>query len=717
MPLRNPNVEFALALDDVCSGAVALQPPKRVSVAEGAAANLFIARPGGASGAWSASETPYMVEPMNTLGSRHYDATIFVGPSQSGKTVGLGEGWMAHAVCNDPGDMLIVQMNREKAREYSKQRIDRALNNSPSLRAMMSSNKQDDNTHDKKFRHGMWLRIGWPTVGNLSSSSYRYVFVTDLDRMDDDISGEGDVFGLASARTRTFLSRGMVCAESSPGREISDPHWRSETRHEAPPVSGILGIYNRSDRRRWYWKCPDCASWFEAAPGLSLFNVPDVATMIESIRQLDVEDLVNQYNRVICPASGCIIRPSQKMGMNRDGIWLRDGHLVTPDNVIEGTPRMSRIAGFWMGGVAVAYQTWAQLLRKHFQAVLDYGMTGSEESLKTTTNTDQGMPYMSQLLVTAAKQLVSPENRKEATLHQHVVPEWTRFVTAAVDIQGGQRASFVVQVTAWGPHFENATVDRYTISLSRRKGIGEEFAPLDPASYDEDWDLLTDKLLRCTYRTPFEDVEIKIRMTAVDTGGEDGVTDKAYSWYRRVRAAGLADRVMLVKGAPAKGAPIVRLSMLGARHSNESGDIPLHLLNSDLLKDAVSNGLKRQVPGPGYFHFGTWLGQAFFDELSAEVRNEDGKWMQVRKRNEAFDLCAYNRAAALKLGADKIKDWRGVLPTWARPLRENGETMTSDERREMKAAHVPVNEHVEPVQPTNVRTFRGRRNMKSRYLG
>lgn len=715
MPLRDPNVEFALALDDVCSGAGALEPPKRVTVAEGAK-NLIIARPGGTTGPWSAVETPYMVEPMNTLGSRHYDATIFVGPSQSGKTVGLGEGWMAHAVCNDPGDMLIVQMNREKAKEYSKQRISRALANSPKLRAQMSPSKLDDNIHDKKFRHGMILKIGWPTVGNLSSSSYRYVFVTDLDRMDDDIGGEGDVFGLASARTRTFLSRGMVCVESSPGREIVDPHWRQETPHEAPPVSGILGIYNRSDRRRLYWKCPGCGAWFEAAPGLSLFKAPEVSMLIDSIRQLDVEELVQQYNRVICPVNGCLIRPSQKMGMNRDGVWLRDGLSITPDNVMAGTARTSRIAGFWMGGVAVAYQTWAQMLRKHFQAVLDYGLTGDEESLKTSANTDQGMPYMNQLLSTAAKQLISPENRKEADLLQHVVPEWTRFVTAAVDIQGGQRASFVVQVHAHGPHFEQVVVDRYTISKSKRPGIGEEFAPLDPASYDEDWDVLTDALLRCTYRTPVEDVEIKIRMTAVDTGGEAGVTDKAYAWYRRVRAAGLADRVMLIKGAPAKGAPLVRLSMLGARHAKEQGDIPLHLLNSDLLKDAVSNGLKRQVQGPGFYHFGSWLGQAFFDELSAEVRNEDGQWMQVRTRNEAFDLCAYNRAAALKLGADKIRDWRGILPGWAKPLRENSEIMSSDQRREMKAAHA-VTEHTPIVAlPSNVRTFRGRRMTKSRYL-
>lgn len=712
--LRDPNVEFGLALDDICSGARALRPPKRISVSQGAAENLKIARPGGTAGYWSAAETPYMVDPIDTLGSRHYEAVIFVGPAQSGKTVGLGEGWMAHAVVNDPGDMLMVQMSREKAREYAKQRIDRAILHSPNLRKELGG-KQDDNTHDKRFKHGMWLRIAWPTVGNLSSTSYRYVFITDYDRIDDDIGGEGDAFGLASARTRTFLSRGMVCAESSPGREITDPQWRQETPHEAPPVGGILGIYNRSDRRRWYWKCPSCGSWFEAAPGLSLFNVPDTSSIVESIRGQDIEELVNEYNRVICPANGCLVRPSQKGQMNKHGIWLRDGHQVTDDNVIVGKPRTSRIAGFWLGGVAVAYQTWQQLLRKHFQAVLDYSLTGNEESLKTTANTDQGQPYLSQRLLEAAKSAKPPEDRTDDKLERFIVPEWTRFVTAAVDVQGGQNASFVVQVHAHGPHFEQALINRFTIKQSKRPGIGEEFAPLDPAAYEEDWDVLTDQVVRATYRTPQEGIEIRCRLTAVDTGGEEGVTEKSYAWYRRIRQLNLAHRVMLVKGAPSKGAPLVRETLVGARSGKEKGDIPVYLLNTDLLKDAVSNSLKRQTPGPSYYHFPKWLSQAFFDELASEVRNEDGTWTQVKRRNEAFDLCVYNRACALKLGADRIRDWIGDLPAWAKPLRENGELVTREQRREEKIERpVIIERRVDDRQQT---VWRGRRIARSTYLG
>ena len=160
--------------------------------------------------------------------------------------MGLLDGWLAHCVTSDPGDMLIVQMSQEKAREFSKTRVDRAIRNSPRLSDLMSTRGHDDNTHDKLFRHGMWLKIGWPSASQLSSSDYRYVALTDYDRMPDNIDGEGSAYQLGLKRTTTFLSRGMCMVESSPGRDMADPHWRPATAHEAPPVTGIVGIYNQA---------------------------------------------------------------------------------------------------------------------------------------------------------------------------------------------------------------------------------------------------------------------------------------------------------------------------------------------------------------------------------------------------------------------------------------------------------------------------------------
>lgn len=698
------STHFARALGDINDSYLALKPPHKVTVAEGAARSLKIKRPGQAPMNWSAKRTPYMIEPMNCLANRRIREVVFVGPAQSGKTVGLGEGWLAHVVVNDPGDMLMVQMTEGKAREYSRQRIDRMLEHSPDLAALMSINKRDDNTHDKGFRHGMALKIAWPTTTNLSSSSYRYVFLTDYDRMPMDLDGEGDPFTLARARPRTYLSRGKVCVESSPGYRMLDSRWRPSTPHEGPPTAGIVGLYNSGDRRRWYWKCPDCHEAFEAAPGLSLFNLPKNSDLLDEVRTSDLAALAKHHARVVCPHCGSMIEFRWRNMLNDGGRWLRDHQRWVGDEII-GEGSASTLASFWLGGVAAAYNDWESMLLKHLQGLHIYAMTGSEVELQAAVNTDQALPYTPQYVVESSANTSAPEDRKEAELERFVCPEWTRCVVASVDVQGGTNARFVVQVHAVGPHMEQALIDRKEIKLSKRPGMGGEFAPIDPARYPEDWNVLTDQVVRATYRTVLADREIRVRMTVVDSGGEAGATAMAYAWFRRLRKMGLHNRVRLYKGASSPNAPMVRETMQGARNPGEDGDIPVMICNPGLLSDAVDAGLKRGGPGPNYIHFPEWLPQAFFDELSAEQRDAKGKWTQVRKRNEAFDCCRMIRVGMLVLGLDKLQ-WTTV-PDWLKPLAENSETLTTAERREMQA-RIAEQAVVTDDRPVATRTLRSR---------
>lgn len=701
--------EYFKAESDVLSGISVFKPPARLSVVDGVARSVIIKQTGGASMPWNVAETPYMAEPMNMLASRHHEAVCFVGPARTGKTQGLITGWMAHNAINDPGDMLIIQMSQDKAREFSKTDIDRCIRNSPDLYALRSPSANDDNTFDKMFRHGMWLRIAWPTIGNLSGATYRYVAFTDYDRHPDDIGGEGAGFPLGLKRTTTFLSRGMCLVESSPGRDQTDPNWKAATPHEAPPTGGILGIYNRSDRRRLYWKCMDCREWFEASPGLGLFGLPQDEELLEMVRERDIEAMAREYNRIICPHCGSIHIPKQKTELNAKARWLVDGTQITVDDEVVGTPVTSTIAGFWMGGVAAAYQPWRSIVSRYLQGLRDYALNGEELTLQTTVNTDQAMPYMSRHLLEAAKNSSSPADRKDGQLKRYTVPDEARFLLAGVDVQGGTNARFIVQVHAVGPRNEQWLVDRYSILLSAREGMGEQFAPIDPARYAEDWDQLTEKVLRCTYKTSVEGRELKIKAVAVDTGGEDGVTERAYAWFRRLRKepGAIHRKVRLVKGVATKMQTLLRETQWGAKK-----DVPGYLLDTDRLKDAVSTNLRRPTPGPGFIHWPSWLPNAFFDELQAEVRQPNGTWKQIRSRNEAFDLSCYIYALYVLLGCDKWRDWDSV-PTWAKPLDEgNADVITADDRREMKE-----NVRVEPEAP-KLREVKAveRKIVRSNYL-
>ena len=713
--------DFGKAIQDVYSPHAAFRPPKRVSVSQGAAASLIVKQTGGTTAPWSATETPYMCEPIDTLASRRHEAVAFVGPARCGKTEGLITGWMAHAVVNDPGDMAVIHMSQEKAREFSKTTVDRALRHSPDLAALVSRNANADNTFDKSFRHGMWLKIGWPTVSNLSGSTYRYVAFTDYDRMPDDVGGEGAPFPLGLKRTQTFLSRGMCLVESSPGRDVEDPNWKPSTAHEAPPVRGVVGIYNTSDRRRWYWKCHDCREWFEAAPGVGLFNLPPDDELLEVVRGANLDHLAEHYAKIVCPHCGSLHGADQKKALNANGRWLRDGQALTADDELVGEGMTSSIAGFWLGGVAAAFQPWRSILVRHLQGLRHYALSGSEEALKNAINVDQGMPYLSRHLMDAQSGRTSPQERSEKGMQRYVVPKETRCVHVAVDVQGGVNSRFVVQVHAIGPHLEQWLVDRFEIKVSKRPGMGGDFAPIDPAGYLEDWSLLTEKLLQSTWRTPDENREIKARMVVVDSGGEDGVTANAYAWYRSVRKAGMAGRVRLYKGASSPTAPIIKETMVGSK--TRKGDIPLLICNTNLLADMVAVGLRRATPGPGFYHFpapkhptlnpDSWVNQSFFDEIDAEVRDKNGTWRQVRKRNESADLMRMVMAGALSLSLDKIKDWN-VVPPWLAPLDRNSEIVAREDRRaaqENSVIAVTPAEEVRVVRPVR----RPRRSAVAQY--
>ena len=705
--------DSTLALSDVCSGFEALRPPNRMRVSEGAAANLVIRQPGAAGGPWSPSETPYMVEPMDMLASRQHEAVIFVGPARTGKSAGLLLGWMAHNVVNDPGDMLFVHLNKDKAREFSKTDVDRAIRHSPAIAGMRSPRAIDSNTFDTMFRHGMWTRIAWPTVSNVSGSTYRYVAITDIDRIEnaENVDGEGPLFDLAKKRTTTFMSRGMTLVESSPGYPITDPSHVPATPHEAPPTGGILSLYNRSDRNRQHWQCPDCSEFFQAAPGLALFSLmPSDQVLLEEVRTMNIGSFARHHAKVVCPHCASVIEPSLKTELNRTGIWLPDGVRITAEREIIGTPLQSTIKGYWLGGVAAAYQSWSSIVEQYLYGLREYALTGSEEKLKATTNTDQGAPYMPRHLADAKGSNKSPRERAERDSPRYLAPAGTRLLTASVDVQGGQNARFEVQVVATGANDEKWLVDRFPIKDSMREGMTGpgSFAPLDPAAYEEDWDVLTEKVLRATWRTPIDGLEMQVAAMIVDTGGEEGTTEKAYAYYRRVREQGLQKRVKLYKGGSDKKAPILRESLVGKIGRKGKDDIPLLVCNTNLLSDAVDAGLRRQTPGPGYYHFPEpkhptknpegWLPEAFFDELAAEVRNPDGTWTKIRKRNETFDLLRMDYALKLHMGVYKVLDWNNV-PAWLAPLEQNSAIVAAETRRELQE-----NEPV-PPQPTAVRVI------------
>lgn len=650
-----------------------LRAPRRMPVADAVSTYMRVPMGAGNSVPWDPDLAPYVIEPMNCLASREYDAVVFVGPARTGKTIGLIDGWIVYNVVCDPADMLVFQVSEEKAREHSKKRLDRTFRCSPEVKTLLSPRRNDNNVYDRTFRAGNYLKLGWPSVNIMSSSDYKSVALTDYDRFPEDIDGEGDAFSLASKRTTTFMSSGMTLVESSPGRDIRDTKWRRSTPHEAPPTTGILSLYNRGDRRRLYWPCPHCGEYFQ----------PEMDNMT-GYRDSSDPVLASEAAFLQCPACKGRITPGMKRALNMKCVWLRDGQTIDRKGQVSGDGRRSRIASFWMEGPAAAYQTWAQLIYKFLTAEQEYESTRSEETLKTVINTDFGRPYLPR---------ASMEQRKSELLEQRAeevpkrsVPDGVQFLTATVDVQAGRNRRFVVQITGYGSMGERWIVDRYNIRHSLRCDGNGESIQVDPASYPEDWDLLLTDVFDKTWPLATDPSKgMRLMSMAVDSGGEDGVTDNAYKFWRRCRREGLGKRIYLFKGDSVRRSKLIQRTFpdntgRSTRRAQATGDVPLYLLQTDALKDRVNNALWRDSPGPGYVHFPAWLGSWFYDELTYEERSNEGKWSKpYRGANEAYDLLVYADALAILSGYEKIK-WPSA-PEWAR--RETWIEDTQTETGEM----------------------------------
>jgi phage terminase large subunit GpA-like protein len=648
-------------------------PPERISVSDAAAKYRVVYNPPAYVGPWDNETVPYNREVMDTLESRDYSAVCFVAPAQSGKTECISN-WLAYNITCDPSDFMLVEKSQTEARNFSMMKIDRMLRHSPELGTRMLNSSSADNTFDKMFKSGTYLSIAWPTVNALSGKTIRRVALTDYDRFPVDIGGEGAAFDLARRRTNSYKRLGMTYVESSPSFDVSDHRWSPTTPHEAPPCdAGILGIYNRGDRRRWYWKCPHCADHFE--PAFSLMRWPDSNDLMECA----------ETAYMACPhcfeTNGAIIESHQKRELNLGGVWIKDGETIDKHGNRSGTARRSDIASFWVKGPATAFGQWQTLVINYLLAMQEYESTGNDRPLKTTYNTDQGEPYIPPSLRDAR----TPEDLMDRAkdFGERVVPEGVRFLVASIDVQ---KHKFVVQVHGIKPALNTVdmvVIDRFDIQKSERRDEDNERYLVNPASYPEDWDLITTQVIERAY--PLDDGsgrQMSIKLVGCDSGGRAGVTTRAYEYYRRLKQSGLAGRFYLLKGASHKSAPRVQKSFPDSdrkdRNAGARGEIPVLMLNTNILKDWVDAALGRTEPGAGYIEFADWLTLDFYKELCVETRNSKGEWENLKSlRNESWDLLEYCYALCVALRAEKI-DWDNPGFSWAREWDKNTLVMHVD---------------------------------------
>lgn len=681
-----------MTLENILSSVVSMvRPREKLTVAEWAQKYRYIDRPGFHRGFWSADKTPYLLEPMEVLTSLDYTGMVFAGPARTGKS-DMFWNWVGYSAHSDPADMILYAMTDSRAREIGKgdwrkfvasKRPDEERS---IIQNLLAPGKQ--NVMDKRFANGMEVMLRGPSLTELSGKTLPRVYEEDYDRVNvpgpgpDDIDQQGSLFLLGSKRTGTYKRYGMTVAESSPGFEVTERNWIASTPHEAPPTRGILSLYNTGDRRRWYWRCPDCEEAFE--PTFSLISFPEDGDNLERAEQAVL----------VCPHCGVPHGPERKGPMNREGRWLRDGETWNVDGTVTGKAPRSNIASFWMQGPAAGFQDWKGLVKSYLDAMDVFRSTGSMGALKKCQNTDFGVPFqppedegarLPEVLKARAEEW--GDGGRDYDSRKCTVPPWVRFLVATVDIAV---RSFVVQITGIGEYGEMTIIDAFKIRTSNRvdeNDIRKPLLPVDPAAYPEDWDMLIESVIEKTY--PLADGSgrhMPIKITFSDSGGRDGFTANAVRFWLKLRDDPIKrqhhTRFHLLKGITPKDTSggvamwtrkTAYYDAASVTSARLTGKVPYQQLNSNELKDRLNSALMREESGAPRLRFPMWLPDWAYRQLCAEERIAGKGWLQKGK-NETWDLCAYAIGACQHpdIKIDMIKwDEPERVPSWAKPWDEN----------------------------------------------
>lgn len=615
------------------------RPPKPMSLSEWLGENLVLVDGDNAGRPWSIKGAPYLAEIADCLVDEHPCNLVAIRKSQQSGASILALGWCLYIADREPANTLYAAPSIDLLRDVNSgklqplieawhRRIGREV-----IKKQVPRSGEGSSTYEKVFAGGrLWLANA-NSVTDLSSKTIKKGVKDELSKWQD-IEGADDPETLFFGRFTAFRRRRnyKILEISTPELDLGDPERLGHCR--------IDRSFRAGDQRYWHVPCPHCGEVF-----------------VHDFKQfrIDVERPGRSFYP--CPHCGSVIDDSARPAMIRAGSW----RATAPGADRHPSFHIDAFVSLMMSYEAIA-EDWLKAERK------------GEIGRKGFANLTLGKPY--EYRGDAPDHVRLMERREEGLKRGHIPPKGL-FLTAAADVQG---AGVWFEVVAWGANRESWTVEAKYLPGSTESPDGEAFAQL-VHWLEREW---PDAFGRTR----------KLDALAVDSGFRSHVV---YAWTRRQAfrinpnaGAGVVHAIKGVEGwgRPAIGAPSsVNIDLEGARISNGAKVWPVGTwpLKSALYADLGKPGRKSGLPEdpPGYCHFGEWLDENYFKQLTAEELTDETyrgrvrrKWKQLRPDNHFMDCRVYNMALAEHLGLSIMTDAqfaalardRGMPPSDAMPL-------------------------------------------------
>lgn len=565
--------------------------------------------------------TPHIVEPMDLLGPDSSTNELGVMKCTQSAFTTMLQCVIAHSIDRDPCDMMVVQPTDGALADFNSTKLNRLIEKTEVLGGrrgkilpQTSRSAAGSTTYEKKF-HGGALNLALASSpAQLRLKTIKKAFCDEVDEYEDDLEGQGDPLKLIAGRQMSFLASGTWKRAY-----VSTPTIKGASKIEA--------IYEAGDQRRWHVPCPHCGSRF-----VFEWHAP----FDPSSRGLKFNKTFPHEPYYVAPCCGSVIQAWQKFELYRAGEWRPT------------TPGPGRFPTYHFDALASPFVPW-DAIAKEFVAAGD-----DPAKLKAFWNLFLGLPY--DVTGDAPDDELLMQRREDYPAER--IPPGALLVTGAADVQ---MRGIYVEVVAWAPDQQSWTIFADYLDGATTDADGGAFAELTtlyqrewPDAYGNRW-RVDEFLIDSGYRTDVV-YEWTRRHGAWATKGVDG--------WGRVPLSTATDQDIDYRGRRMRGGAKLRLV----------GTWPLKskFYTYAALMPIVQNSALSYPPG--YCHFGRFLDENYFRQITSEYLDDEvyrGRarktWKRRNSRDNHFLDCRIGNLAAAHAWFTSF-----TADDWARLAKERG---------------------------------------------
>jgi len=362
------------------------------------------------SGLWSTDRVPYLRKIMDAFNDDYIESIIFMKSAQIGATE-AGINIIAYTIDQEPCRILYVLPDDDIAKDFSSERLRKALRNCPRL-----DNKFDDaDSKNKVLRFpGGFIRLeGAQSPGKLASWPIPKIIMDEIDKYPRWAGREANPIALAEERAKNWPSKKMLL--------MSTPTLES---------GNIYQQYMRADAKyKFYIQCPKCGEWQTLV--FEQLKIP------HKKGNMDASMVAKEaYYQCCNPTCNHHISDAEKKEALKHGVWRLEGDRP------EGRPK--KIA-FHINAMYSPWVSFGMVAEKFARSKDD------PSELMNFVNSWLGEPWKPKTEAIAATTII----RQKTDIPANIIPKWAKLITGGVDCQQGY---FYWIVRAWGPNMTSQLV-------------------------------------------------------------------------------------------------------------------------------------------------------------------------------------------------------------------------------------------------------------------